>query len=113
MLTGHSSAFPRTLQGDLLNVVWVVDSDKLPFYRAERYHQFHHGLGKLFSMVGITSDCNPSAPLPPWFLFASSFRHMGACIRCIAGLRARPPKPDDGPRKDRPHRLPRAAILGC
>lgn len=36
-------------EGDLINVVWVVDSNKLPFYRAERWHQFHNGLGKKFS----------------------------------------------------------------
>ena len=30
---------------DALNVVWVMNSDRLPFYRAERYHQFHRGLG--------------------------------------------------------------------
>lgn len=34
-------------EGDLLNVVWVVDSAKLPFHRAEAYHQFHNGLGKV------------------------------------------------------------------
>lgn len=32
-----------------MNVVWVVDSDALPFYRAEAYHQFHNGLGKVGS----------------------------------------------------------------
>ena len=24
-------------------MVWVVDSEKLPFYQAEKYHQFHNG----------------------------------------------------------------------
>mmetsp|Transcript_10268 Transcript_10268/g.25555 ORF Transcript_10268/g.25555 Transcript_10268/m.25555 type:complete len:315 (-) Transcript_10268:124-1068(-) len=38
----------RINEDDLLNVVWVVDSTSLPFYRAERYHQFHTGIGKLF-----------------------------------------------------------------
>ncbi|KAG2491069.1 hypothetical protein HYH03_010514 [Edaphochlamys debaryana] len=38
----------RDTENDELNVVWVVDSEALPFYRAERYHQFHHGLGKRF-----------------------------------------------------------------
>jgi hypothetical protein len=33
-------------EGDELNVVWVVDSESLPFYRGEVYHQFHNGLGK-------------------------------------------------------------------
>lgn len=35
-------------EDDLLNVVWVVDSEKLPFYQAEQYHQYHNGLGKKF-----------------------------------------------------------------
>ncbi|GLC60026.1 hypothetical protein PLESTB_001565000 [Pleodorina starrii] len=35
-------------EDDILNTVWVVDSAQLPFYRAERYHQFHNGLGKIF-----------------------------------------------------------------
>lgn len=35
-------------EGDEINVVWVVDSKQLPFYRAEVYHQFHNGLGKAF-----------------------------------------------------------------
>ena len=33
---------------DQINVVYIVDSDKLPFYRAEQYHQFHNGIGKAF-----------------------------------------------------------------
>ncbi|KAG2434554.1 hypothetical protein HYH02_012220 [Chlamydomonas schloesseri] len=36
------------LEDDVFNSIWVVDSDALPFYRAERYHQFHNGLGKKF-----------------------------------------------------------------
>lgn len=35
-------------EADEINVVWVVDSEQLPFYRAEVYHQFHNGLGKAF-----------------------------------------------------------------
>jgi peptide methionine sulfoxide reductase MsrA len=31
-------------EGDEIGVVWVVDSAKLPFYRAEQYHQYHRGL---------------------------------------------------------------------
>lgn len=38
----------KPTEDDLLNVVWVVDSAQLPFYRAEVYHQFHNGLGKAF-----------------------------------------------------------------
>ncbi|PNW72863.1 hypothetical protein CHLRE_14g609400v5 [Chlamydomonas reinhardtii] len=42
---GSSAALP---EDDVFNAVWVVDSEALPFYRAERYHQFHNGLGKKF-----------------------------------------------------------------
>eukprot|EP00457_Paulinella_chromatophora_P010113 gb/GEZN01010202.1/.p1 GENE.gb/GEZN01010202.1/~~gb/GEZN01010202.1/.p1 ORF type:complete len:323 (+),score=31.48 gb/GEZN01010202.1/:201-1169(+) len=28
-------------EGDVFNHVWVMDSDKFPFQRAEQYHQFH------------------------------------------------------------------------
>jgi hypothetical protein len=62
-MTGHQSSpllpplllhvhVPLQRQGprenDEINVVWVVDSEQLPFYRAEMYHQFHNGLGKAF-----------------------------------------------------------------
>lgn len=33
---------------DLVNVVWVVDSNQLPFYRAEKWHQFHNGVGRKY-----------------------------------------------------------------
>ncbi|MEW5299903.1 MAG: hypothetical protein WDW38_002725 [Sanguina aurantia] len=33
---------------DVFNTVWVVDSNTLPFYRAENYHQFHSGIGERF-----------------------------------------------------------------
>jgi hypothetical protein len=35
-------------EGDRFNSVWVLDSSRLPFYRAEAYHQFHDGIGKPF-----------------------------------------------------------------
>eukprot|EP00878_Enallax_costatus_P029288 GHUV01031738.1.p1 GENE.GHUV01031738.1~~GHUV01031738.1.p1 ORF type:complete len:119 (+),score=12.07 GHUV01031738.1:636-992(+) len=48
---GKGNVYERgqAAENDELNVVWVVDSDELPFYRAEMYHQFHNGLGKAFS----------------------------------------------------------------
>uniref|UniRef100_A0A383W0J3 peptide-methionine (S)-S-oxide reductase n=1 Tax=Tetradesmus obliquus TaxID=3088 RepID=A0A383W0J3_TETOB len=48
---GKGNVYERgqPVEGDEINVVWVVDSDELPFYRAEVYHQFHNGLGKAFS----------------------------------------------------------------
>jgi peptide methionine sulfoxide reductase MsrA len=35
-------------EGDEVGVVWVVDSSRLPFYRAEQYHQYHRGLEGAF-----------------------------------------------------------------
>eukprot|EP00983_Pelagomonas_calceolata_P070830 1150939-Pelagomonas_calceolata.AAC.2 len=42
-------------EDDILNVVWVVDSKQLPFYRAEKYHQYHTGIGKMFPWVSAVS----------------------------------------------------------
>lgn len=41
-------AWGQPTEDDLTNVVWVVDSEKLPFFRAEAYHQFHNGIGAAF-----------------------------------------------------------------
>ena len=38
----------KPTENDQINVVWMVDSEKLPFYPAEMYHQFHDGLGYKF-----------------------------------------------------------------
>lgn len=38
----------KATEDDELNTVWIIDSDKFPFYQAEIYHQFHNGLGKRF-----------------------------------------------------------------
>ncbi|KAL4531524.1 hypothetical protein Ndes2526B_g04364 [Nannochloris sp. 'desiccata'] len=38
----------KATEPDVLNVVWVVDSSKLPFFQAEQYHQYHNGLGHKF-----------------------------------------------------------------
>jgi peptide methionine sulfoxide reductase MsrA len=38
----------KPTENDQINLVWIVDSDKLPFYPAEMYHQFHDGLGYKF-----------------------------------------------------------------
>jgi len=35
-------------EGDVVGVVWVVDSARLPFYRAEQYHQYHRGMEGAF-----------------------------------------------------------------
>ena len=45
---GEWKADGSPTEDDLLNVVFVLDSDKLPFYQAEQYHQYHNGLGKKF-----------------------------------------------------------------
>ena len=37
----YSGTFGQTAsEGDLLNVVWVIDSNEFPFFRAEVYHQY-------------------------------------------------------------------------
>lgn len=38
----------RANDADLLNVVWVLDSNVFPFYQAEHYHQCHDGVGEPF-----------------------------------------------------------------
>ncbi|CAL5228143.1 g11222 [Coccomyxa viridis] len=38
----------KALEGDKFNTVFIVDSIKLPFYQAEKYHQFHDGIGVPF-----------------------------------------------------------------
>ena len=35
-------------EDDVFNSVWIYDSNDLPFYPAEVYHQFHDGLGYKF-----------------------------------------------------------------
>jgi len=35
-------------EDDVFNSIWIYDSDALPFYPAEVYHQFHDGLGYKF-----------------------------------------------------------------
>jgi peptide methionine sulfoxide reductase MsrA len=44
---GNSSP-DGAVEGDRFNTVWVLDSGRLPFHRAEAYHQFHNGIGKPF-----------------------------------------------------------------
>ena len=50
---GNELESSRPREEDVFNVVWVVDSNSLPFYRAERYHQFHNGMGKAFPEVRV------------------------------------------------------------
>lgn len=47
---GNQYVDGRPTEDDEFNTVWVVDSEALPFYQAERYHQFHDGLGKKFGV---------------------------------------------------------------
>lgn len=35
-------------EGDRFNTVWILDTGALPFHLAEKYHQFHDGIGKPF-----------------------------------------------------------------
>lgn len=45
---GNSPKEGDAKENDRFNTVWVLDADKLPFYRAEDYHQFHDGIGAAF-----------------------------------------------------------------
>ncbi|GAX81266.1 hypothetical protein CEUSTIGMA_g8698.t1 [Chlamydomonas eustigma] len=47
--------FGKPTEDDLMNVVWVVDSNQLPFFKAEQYHQFHNGIGKRM----LAKTCSP------------------------------------------------------
>ena len=38
----------KPTEDDVFNAVWIYDSNDLPFYAAEVYHQFHDGLGYRF-----------------------------------------------------------------
>mmetsp|Transcript_19264 Transcript_19264/g.58164 ORF Transcript_19264/g.58164 Transcript_19264/m.58164 type:complete len:324 (-) Transcript_19264:298-1269(-) len=46
---GNSPKDGDVNEPDRFNTVWILDSNKLPFYRAEDYHQFHDGIGHPFS----------------------------------------------------------------
>lgn len=51
LLPGSGNEFDasgRASEGDEFNTVWVVDSTQLGFNRAEKYHQFHNGIGEAF-----------------------------------------------------------------
>lgn len=43
-----NNARDKDREGDKINRVYVVDSDKLPFHKAELYHQYHNAMGKPF-----------------------------------------------------------------
>lgn len=45
---GDFDARGKPLEDDEINTVWVLDSTVLPFNRAEKWHQFHSGLGHPF-----------------------------------------------------------------
>lgn len=38
----------KALEDDEINTVWILDSTALPFNRAEKWHQFHSGVGHPF-----------------------------------------------------------------
>eukprot|EP00887_Chlorella_sp_A99_P003057 scaffold9.g3057.t1 len=52
--TGNEWNNGRPTEDDELNVVHILNSSKFPFYRAERYHQFHNGLGHFFPPSYLT-----------------------------------------------------------
>lgn len=65
---GNSSP-DGAVEGDRFNTVWVLDSGRLPFHRAEAYHQFHNGIGKPFGpeyKVQIWMDINKESVSRPY-----------------------------------------------
>jgi hypothetical protein len=54
---------------DPVNVVWVVDSTKYPFFRAELYHQFH---SNFFQSEGM--------PYPGSYTQDLYLRKLEACV---------------------------------
>lgn len=45
---GNKMSGKESSEDDVFNSIWVYDSNDLPFYPAEVYHQFHDGLGYKF-----------------------------------------------------------------
>lgn len=45
LVEGRGNEYERgqPSEPDALNIVYILDSSQLPFYRAEQYHQFHNG----------------------------------------------------------------------
>lgn len=51
LLPGNGNEYDasgKPMEGDEFNTVWVLDSTLLPFNQAEKYHQFHNGIGDKF-----------------------------------------------------------------
>ena len=44
----NKGIFGQPTEDDRVNVVWIVDSNEMPFYQAEVYHQYHNGIGAAF-----------------------------------------------------------------
>jgi len=52
LVAGQGNGFTagKPTETDVVNSVWIYDSNALPFYQAEVYHQFHDGLGYKFPL---------------------------------------------------------------
>lgn len=50
LVEGQGNKYQRgkPSEDDKVNVVYIMDSDKMSFNLAETYHQFHNGIGKPF-----------------------------------------------------------------
>eukprot|EP00798_Chlamydomonas_sp_ICE-L_P013659 gene13659-19546_t len=53
----------KAREDDLLNVVWIIDSDALPFNQAEMYHQFHSGINCFLVFVFFLDFLAPAGAL--------------------------------------------------
>eukprot|EP00884_Botryococcus_braunii_P022626 jgi/Botrbrau1/9047/Bobra.0376s0023.1 len=48
--SGNEFLDGKPVEDDKINTVYILDSNDLPFHRAELYHQFHDGIGKPFPL---------------------------------------------------------------
>ncbi len=50
LVEGQGNVYQRgkPSEDDKVNVVYIMDSEKMSFNLAESYHQFHNGIGKPF-----------------------------------------------------------------
>ncbi len=82
LVSGSGNDFEngKPLEDDKINTIYVLDSDALPFHRAEVYHQFHdgacHDTGQHISEI-----------LTLLSVIASAVSHLRVCGICVGLIR--------------------------
>lgn len=75
--SGNEFLDGKPLEDDKINTVYILDSNDLPFHRAELYHQFHDGMKRCISLFVVYAVWNHS---PFDFLSAAvSVLGIGVC----------------------------------